>query len=195
MPLEKKSSAAGQHDHLGRAVGCARTGRPRAGDGTGRCSSRRCRSRSSGSRRRPSPRRRSRGRCGRRRSARAPRPAISGTSSAMPAISSARVAGSLNCAGRPALEVGDPDRAVDGGAADRAVARGDDLAGTPAQAASTCDAEQVELDARDRVEHTGVPLGGADLAHHGGGGVERPVDRAVGLLISGRSRPITRGSS
>ena len=80
------------------------------------------------------------------------------------------------------LRVRDPDRAVDGRAADGAVAGGDDLAGAAAQAALEVRAEQEEVDALDRVEHARVALGGADLAHDAGGAVRAPVDRAVGLL-------------
>ena len=80
------------------------------------------------------------------------------------------------------LEMRDPHGAVDGRAADRAVARGDDVPRTAAEAALGIHVEQEELDAGDRVEHAGMTLGGADLADHGGGRVAAPVDRAVGLL-------------
>ena len=80
------------------------------------------------------------------------------------------------------LEMGDPHGAVYGGAADRAVAGGDDVARTAAEPALGIDVEQVELGPRDRVEHARMSLCGAYLAHHGGGGVAAPVDRAIGLL-------------
>ncbi len=79
------------------------------------------------------------------------------------------------------LEVGDPHRAVHGRPADRAVALGDDLPQPPPQRLLAMNAEQVELYAVDRVEHAGVPLGGADLAHDRGGGVLGPVDRSIRL--------------
>ena len=117
--------AAHEHDDLRSAAASARAGTPRAGAGTARCSSRRCRSRSAGSRRPRAPRRRSRGRCARRAAARRRRPGPRARRASTPASASARVAGSLKSVlGLAALEVGDPHGAVDGGAADRAVARG-----------------------------------------------------------------------
>jgi hypothetical protein len=72
--------------------------------------------------------------------------------------------GQLVALGR--LEVGDPDGAVRRRAADRAVARGDDLAGRAAQLALAVDAEEVEPGRADAVEHAGVTLCGTQLAHH-----------------------------
>ena len=87
-----------------------------------------------------------------------------------------------------ALEVRDPDGAVDGRSADRAGALGDDLARTAAQYPLVMDAEEMELRALDRVEHPGVALGGADLADHAVGALRVPVDRADGLAHQ-RARP------
>ena len=79
------------------------------------------------------------------------------------------------------LEVADPHGAVDRGAADRAVALGDDRPGLAAQRGLPVAAEQVEWRIVEMVEHAGVALGGADAAQDGLGRVARPVDRAVGL--------------
>ena len=70
-----------------------------------------------------------------------------------------------------ALEVRDPDRAVDGRPADRAGALGDDLSRAAAQRPLVVDAEEMELRALDRVEDPRVALGGADLADHAVGAV------------------------
>jgi hypothetical protein len=83
---------------------------------------------------------------------------------------------------RTALEMRDPDGAVDRGAADRPVALGDDLARPPAQGALGVRAEEVELHAGHHVEHARVPLRGPQLAQHCRGGVGGPVDRAIGGL-------------
>ena len=105
---------------------------------------------------------------------------ISGASNSGRARASARVAGSLKnpASAVAALEVRDPDRAVDGRPADRAGALGDDLARAAAQRPLVVDAEEMELRALDRVEHAGVALRGADLADHAVGAVRVPVDRA-----------------
>ena len=98
--------------------------------------------------------------------------------------------GSLNAPGR--LEVRDPDRAVDGRAADRAVALGDELAGPAAQRALAVGAEEVERLAADAVEHARVAVGGADPAQH-----RRRWRRALQSIArsacfsSGRGRPTT----
>jgi hypothetical protein len=80
------------------------------------------------------------------------------------------------------LELPDPDRAVDGRAADRAMALGDDRARRPGQRLLAVHVEEMELGAVDRVAHARMPLGGADLAYHGVGRVRAPVDRAHVLL-------------
>ena len=87
--------------------------------------------------------------------------------------------GKLEVAG--ALQVADPDGSVDRRAADRAVPLRDDLAGYAAQRVLAMDAEEMELDPPDRVDHAGVALSGADAADHRRRRVGAPVDRAVGL--------------
>src|SRR5450755_1898955 len=62
------------------------------------------------------------------------------------------------------LEVGDPDRTVDGRSADRAGALRDDFACAPTRCPLVVDAEEMKLRAPEHVEHPGVALGGADLA-------------------------------
>ena len=89
------------------------------------------------------------------------------------------------------LQLRDPDRAVRGGAADRAVALGDDLARTAAQRALGVGAEEVERGPPDFVQHPGMALGGADLAHDGLGAVRAPVDRPD-VLRHQRARPAHR---
>ena len=137
-----------------------RSGRRRAGAGTARCSSRRCRSRSAGSRRPRAPRRRSRGRCARRAAARATAIGTSGASTATPASSSARVAGSLKAASpsrRLRCVIHTAPSTV---ARQIAPSRWAMISpGAPRSVALAVDAEEVELRARDRVEHAGVALG------------------------------------
>jgi len=85
------------------------------------------------------------------------------------------------------LELPDPDRAVDGRAADRAMALGDDRARRPDQRLLAVHVEEMELGAVDRVAHARMPLGGADLAYHGVRRVRAPVDRAH-VLFHRRAR-------
>src|SRR3954463_1304483 len=120
---------------------------------------------------------------------------ISGASTVWPARASARVAGSLKkdrAAPVAALDMRDPDGAVDGRSADRVAALGDDLSGTPAQSLLAVDAEEMECRTADVIEHARMALGGADLAHDGGRCVRRPVDRAV-VLLHERPQPPGHG--
>ena len=139
-PVGEEVGAAHEHDDLRLVRASGRTRRPRAAAGTGRCSSHRCRSRSAGSRRRRAPRRRSRGR---RPAARRARRRPAGRRPRGRRARARAWPGSLNASGR--LEMGDPDRAVDGRPADRLVALGDDLARPAAQRLLAMRAEEVEL--------------------------------------------------
>ena len=108
------------------------------------------------------------------------------------AAARARAAGSLKCPGR--LRWRDPDRAVDGRAADRAVALGDDLAGHAAQRVLAVDAEQVELAPAMVSSTPGWPS--AARMRRMTVAVESALQSIArsGWRISGRGRPITRGS-
>ena len=86
-----------------------------------------------------------------------------------------------------AREVRDPHGAVARAAQDRPVARRHDGARCRAREARGeralgVGAEEAASDAQHLVAHARHAVGGADLPQHGGRGVARPVDRAVGLL-------------
>jgi hypothetical protein len=76
-------------------------------------------------------------------------------------------------------------------AADRVVALGDDLARAAAQRALRVGAEEVEGGPLDFVQHPGMALGRADLAHDGVRAVRAPVDRPD-VLRHQRPRPAHR---
>ena len=79
-------------------------------------------------------------------------------------------------------QVADPDRAVAGGAQDRAVARGQNLARPPAAAGGLMPAaEKAAGQAGDLVDDTGEAIGGMDLRQDGVRVVCLPVDRPVRL--------------
>ena len=88
-----------------------------------------------------------------------------------------------------ALQVRDPDGAVDGGAADCAAALGDDRAGSAAQRSLGVRAEEVELHVADPVEHAGIALGGTDLAEDPGARIRGPLDRALRLAQHRKRAP------
>ena len=108
------------------------------------------------------------------------------------------MAGSLKSSPRAALEVGDPDGAVDGRAADRAVALGDDLARRAAQRALAVGAEEVERRARRRRRaRPGGPRRHGRCGSRLCGRVRSPSRSRASAWRHQRARPgpMTRGSS
>ena len=85
-----------------------------------------------------------------------------------------------------AAHAADPDRTVDRGAQQGVVAARHHLARRAVHWQRLGVAiEQVARHAKQRVQHAGAAVGGAQLAQHGGGVVARPVDGAVALAHQG----------
>ena len=95
------------------------------------------------------------------------------------------MAGSLKVFGPPGrrtpAQLRDPDRAIRGSPADRAVPPGQDGPGAAAQLIFGVPAEQVVLGVADLVQHAGAGVGRPQLGEYRFGGFGWPVDLPAGL--------------